>query len=92
MYKRPDPGVKAWESRTETTLMEMQPFDFCSDAFLLGHFRPSSFSTTCPPNGLIVLLRQSGFERDGKECMAKLRRVVRIPKEGMVGVGAHHGG
>jgi len=41
---------------------------------------------------LVVSLRQSSFQRDGKECMAKLGRVVRIPKEGMVGVGAHHGG
>ena len=32
------------------------------------------------------------FPCDGKECVAKPCRVVRIPKEGMVGVGAHHGG
>src|SRR5271156_6249485 len=52
---------------------------------------PILFETPIHRNFLIASLRQSSFERDGKECMAKLRRVVRIPKEGMVRVGAYYG-
>jgi hypothetical protein len=41
---------------------------------------------------LIVSFRQSIFHRDCKKCVAKPRLVVRVPKEGMVGVGAHRRG
>jgi hypothetical protein len=37
-------------------------------------------------NRLVALLSQSIFERDRKECMAKLRRVVRIPEKRVIGV------